>query len=556
MDFTPKQARSIVEIVDKLSLLSGIYPKILLMQSNEFNAFATYDQGVPFIVIKRPMFDLIANDSSLAAALLGHEMAHLYFRHGDGRAASQENAAIIGAVIGTLLEIFFIGRAGVIGLGSNIGNYVSSGIKGAYTRPQEAEADKQGMIWAIQAGYDPKGAIRLFGEMEKRGGNSLTPFLESHPNPSSRMENAQEIAELYSKYKNLEILDSPELQALNKKIDEDRERQQPKSESGKAGVTAFYSKDYLQAKVNFENCSEIACINNLGVLYQFGLGVQVDKTRAATYYKQASDMGSGLALFNYIGLYITGVDGAPDLFKTLSIEREAAERGSSSAMGTLAITALMSQLFGFPKEWQAMVNAKLPSDKTLVNYAKAAAMRGSKDGQTALGTYYLYGYGVKKNIDLAETYLNLASNSQDLRADASLIVLYENEKINKEKVEKIKQKYANNPNGSAGLSILMASYYCRSDISVEKQKKCFELVKAGRTFSSGPVVYGYVLSEGIGVSANVIEGNAWLLYARDKTGHAFASWAYARNIKNMNAVDIEKIQARAKQIAAGVNLSE
>jgi len=474
------QAKAIIEIVDKYSALSGIYPKVYLRQSKELNAFAYFNDGTPLVVIDKPMYDLLVKDRGAAAALIGHEMAHLYFKHSDARAQVNANAEAAGILIGNVLELFFIGRFGVVGIGANLGSALSSGISGAYTRPQESEADKQGVIWAIQAGFDPNGAIRLFTAIEKKTGNSLVPFLNSHPNPSERIDSAKMVADLYGKYKNLELLSSPELQALNRKIDEDRERQLPKSEASKAGAIAFSKNDYATAKIHYEECAksgEMACANNLGVLYQFGLGVSVDKKKAVEYFKQASEKGSGLAMHNYIVLYAGGNDGQVDTSKIIALNKEASERGSAQSMGTLAVSAFMTQSFGFPREWQNKVDSELPKQTTLLNYAKAAAMRGVKDGQTALGYFYLNGYGVTKNIDLAENYLMLASKSNDIRADAALVALYEDEKIDLEKAKRIKDKYKNNPSASAALSALMANYYCKATASPEINSKCFDLAK-------------------------------------------------------------------------------
>ncbi len=555
MEMPTSTARTLVNMTDRFSLLSGIYPKILIQQSNNLNAVATYREGQPFIIIDKPMFDLFVKDGGAAAAVIGHEMAHLYLRHSYASIEARQNAAIAGAIIGTLLEILFIGKFGVVGLGTDLGNAFSSGISNSYSRDQERDADKQGMIWALQAGYDPDGSTRLFAALEKTPGVTGS-FFSSHPSSAERSETAKERAELFKKYKSIDVLVSPDLLALNKAIDEDRERQIPKSEAGKAGAIAFSKKDYAGAKASYEECAksgEIACINNLGVLYQFGLGVPVDKKIAVERYKEASEKGSGLALYNYIALYASGNDGPLDTTKVIRLEKDASERGSANAMGTLALTAYMSQSFGFPREWQDKVDSEFPDKKTLVNYAKAAAMRGSKDGQTALGMYYLYGYGVTKNIDLAENYLTLAANANDMRADASLLVLYENEKIDTEKVQKIKDKYKNNSSAMAGLSVLMANYYCKAEASPANSAKCFDLVKKGRSFIVGPVIYGYILTEGIGTKKDSIEGNAWLLYAINKTGHNFATWAYERNIAKLSPLDVEKIKNREKEIAASPN---
>ena len=555
MEMPTSTAKALVNMTDRFSLLSGIYPKIFIRQSNDLNAFATYREGQPLIIIDKPMFDLFVKDGGAAAAVIGHEMAHLYLRHSYASIEAKQNAAIAGAIIGTLLEILFIGRFGVVGLGSDLGNAFSSGISNSYSRDQERDADKQGMIWALQAGYDPDGSTRLFATLEKASGGNGS-FFSSHPSSAERSETAKERADLFKKYKSIDVLVSPDLLALNKAIDEDRERQIPKSEAGKAGAIAFSKKDYAGAKASYEECAksgEIACINNLGVLYQFGLSVPIDKKKAVEYYKQASDKGSGLALHNYIVLYAGGNDGPVDTSKVIALNKEASERGSAQSMGTLAVTAFMTQSFGFPREWQDKVDSELPKQATLVNYAKAAAMRGAKDGQTALGYFYLNGYGVPKNINLAENYLLLASNANDIRADAALIALYENEKIDQEKAQRIKDKYKNNPSASAALSTLMANYYCKANASPEINSKCFDLVKKGRSFIYGPVIYGYILTEGIGTKKDAIEGNAWLLYAKNKTGHNFATWAYERNVAKLNQAEVEKIISREKEIAASPN---
>jgi TPR repeat protein/Zn-dependent protease with chaperone function len=549
-------AKALVSMTDRFSLLSGVYPKIYIRQSNALNASAGYtSQGEPFIFIDKPMFDLFVKDGGAAAAVIGHEMAHLYLRHSYSSVEARANAAIAGAIIGTALEILFIGRLGVIGLGTNIGNAFSSGISNSYSRDQERDADRQGMLWALQLGYDPDGATRLFAELAKAPGGNIS-FFSSHPSSAERSDTAKERADLFKKYKSVDVLVSPELLAFNQAIDEDRERQLPKSDSGKAGAIAFSKKDYAGAKISFEECAksgEISCINNLGVLYQFGLSVPVDRKKAVEYYKQASDKGSGLALHNYNVLYASGNDGPLDTSKLIKLSKEASERGSAQSMGTLALSSFMSQSFGFPREWQDKVDSDFPNQATLVNYAKAAAMRGVKDGQTALGSYYLHGFGVPKNIDLAENYLTLASNANDIRADAALVVLYENEKIDNEKAQKIKDKYKSNPNATAALSVLMANFYCKADAPTSNNAKCFDLAKKGRSFSLGPVVYGYILSEGRGTPKDLIEGSAWLLYAKNKTGHNFASWAYERNIAKLNQADVNRILAREKEIAASPN---
>ncbi len=544
------QAKALVEITDKFSVLSGIYPKIYLQESDQINAFATMRHGSPVILINKPMFELIKVDIGVAAALIGHEMAHLYFQHGEKNSQSQKEADAASAIIGTLLEMFFIGRYGVIGVGSDIGNAMGSAIQASFSRDQEREADKQGLIWAIQAGFDPNGAGRLFSIFEREKGSSLISFMNSHPNPSERIQNANNISELYEKYKNTEVLVSPELLALNKLIDEDRKRQLPKSEEGIKGVTAFSSKDYAAARLNFEICSdnkEVACLNNLGVLYHYGLGVPVDIKKAIDFYKRASDLGSGLALFNFVRASTLIPNRRADVFEILKLQKEAIDRGSANAMGTLAAARSLSDNSLLPQEWKEKLQVNIPKE-SLLNYAKAAAMRGAKEGKLALGIYYLYGIGVQKNIALAESFLNQAINEGEFRAVGGLHYLYDIELKDSAKLDFIKSKFFNSQN-KALPNLITALYYCTETATEEMQKKCFQFIDQAKYFSTGSSLYGYLKLVGAGTTKDEIEGNAWLMYSINKMGLDFSTWLYTKNLPKLSRSDISKIEDRARQIA-------
>jgi hypothetical protein len=61
---------------------------------------------------------------------------------------------------------------------------------GAYTRPQEAEADQLGLTWMVAAGYDPRGLTRLFEILSKQ--SSLPAFLSTHPGAEDRAKTVQD----------------------------------------------------------------------------------------------------------------------------------------------------------------------------------------------------------------------------------------------------------------------------------------------------------------------------------------------------------------------------
>ena len=551
MNFPVAFAREFMDVVDKLSLLSGIYPKVLLSSSKEINAFATYIYGEPAIFINKGMLDLLAKDYAMVAALLGHEMAHLYFRHGDQKAAINQNAAAVASFIGGFLEAAFIGRFGVVGLGVDLSRDMKEIAVNVYSRDFEREADRQGAIWSIQAGYDPRGVSRLFEELKKANGSSLTPFLDSHPSSSERIENARLLANDYEKYKSIEVLTSPELLALNQKIDDDRQRQLPTSNEGKDAMILFSQKKYEAAKVKLEICAsvgEVACLNNLGVLYQYGLGLPKDLKEATKYYKLASDKGSGLAQFNYIVSYVT-LGGDVDTDRVIEMAMEASEKGSPRAMGSFAFGVQASYML--PKEYVTLLTKGFPNQTTVVNYAKASSMRGVKDGAVAMGNFYLMGWGVLKNLELAETFLNQAAAANDIRAYAGLLNLYETVRPDEVKAQLILSKLSSSPNGDAMVAILRSWFYCGQDnVSGAIADKCFQLAAKGKSLSVGPIIYGYAISSGKGTNKNVIEGAAWVAAYREKNSkNKLANAIYQSQIKHLNEEDMQKVRERALEIS-------
>lgn len=186
-----EDVKSIVSVANTIGKTAGIAPSLYIRESNQINAGATFDkQGKPIIIINKPMLDLIKDDPDMAAALIGHEMAHLYLRHPGSNIGTDIAGSILGAVAGIALEVIAQNKLGVTNLGLQGGNLIGAAFSTSFTRDQEREADKLGLAWAKQNGYDPNGGIRLFQILEKTNGNAAIPFFQSHPNPSERIINA------------------------------------------------------------------------------------------------------------------------------------------------------------------------------------------------------------------------------------------------------------------------------------------------------------------------------------------------------------------------------
>ena len=189
-----EDVKSLVAVTNVIGGNANIHPTLFLRESSELNAGATFDKnGRPIIIINKPMLDLIKDDPDMAAALIGHEMAHLYLKHPGATANTDAIGNVLGVLAGVALEILTQRKLGVTNLGLQGGQYIGTAFSTSFTRDQERDADRQGLIWAKQDGYDPKGAVRLFEVMQRISGNSPIPFFQTHPNPGERIENAQKV---------------------------------------------------------------------------------------------------------------------------------------------------------------------------------------------------------------------------------------------------------------------------------------------------------------------------------------------------------------------------
>lgn len=188
-------AKTIVTVADRIGVSANIRPTLFLRESSDINAGATFDKdGKPMIFINKGMIDLIKDDPDMAAALLGHEIAHLYLHHPGATATTDAIGSVLGALSGIALEVIAQRKLGVTNLGVQGGNLIGVAFSTSFTRDQERDADRQGIIWAKQNGYDPMGAVHLFQALERQGSNSMIPFFQTHPNPSERIENARKAA--------------------------------------------------------------------------------------------------------------------------------------------------------------------------------------------------------------------------------------------------------------------------------------------------------------------------------------------------------------------------
>lgn len=171
--------QSIVRVSDR----KDIDFHFTVIESDVINAFAAPGGYVYFYTgLLRQM-----NNESELAAVVAHEVSHVVARHSVKR---------VQAVMGIQLayELVFGGE----GAGQALDAAVGIGLNLAfadYSRDNEREADRYGIQYMTEAGYDPEGALGMFETLARLGGaghsNVFESLTSSHPETQERIANAE-----------------------------------------------------------------------------------------------------------------------------------------------------------------------------------------------------------------------------------------------------------------------------------------------------------------------------------------------------------------------------
>lgn len=143
------------------------------------------------IVVYTGILPLTQNEAALAV-VMGHEVAHALARHGSERMSQgliqQMGGIALSAAISSkpaeTQNLFMTSY----GIGSSVGVMLP------FSRKNELEADKLGLMFSALAGYDPREAIAFWQRMSKAsGGNKPPEFLSTHPADDTRIKQLQKI---------------------------------------------------------------------------------------------------------------------------------------------------------------------------------------------------------------------------------------------------------------------------------------------------------------------------------------------------------------------------
>ncbi len=154
----------------------------LLNDQKTINAFAL-PGGQIFITYA--LFSKLNNEDQLAG-VLGHEIGHVLGRHSAERIAESEywqgltTAGSVGADIGGLIN----------GIGQK--TLLTNG------RDDELESDDLGVLFMLNAGYNPEEMIGVMKILKAAAGPNRVPeFQSTHPDPDNRIEKIREAIKKY-----------------------------------------------------------------------------------------------------------------------------------------------------------------------------------------------------------------------------------------------------------------------------------------------------------------------------------------------------------------------
>lgn len=150
-----------------------------------FNAMA-FPGGT--IAINAGVLRTASNDDQVAS-VVGHEVGHVIARHGGERYTKAMLAQLGAAVLGVGAAVAVGGDAGTASdMTALFGILAKYGLLLPFSRENEYEADKLGMILVAKAGYDPAQAAVLWQiVVDKNPNPKKGDFLSTHPADLKRL---------------------------------------------------------------------------------------------------------------------------------------------------------------------------------------------------------------------------------------------------------------------------------------------------------------------------------------------------------------------------------
>ncbi len=424
-DISHVQLEAFYNAKEKIQQNVGIYPKFVVCGDTEPNAFAYEQKDGTVVGVSLGMLKLIDGDEDMAAAVIGHEIAHHTQNH---RLKTQQNEVvtnILSAIIGIYIESQVQQRYRVSGVGLDVAVIGSALTLSKFSRDQEREADEVGFKYMIDAGYNPEASIRLADLMQRKGLGSSGLFYDTHPGWDERaarfrifIANSSKAQQIVAANKtNKPVLAKLDTKPANGDQSQVLNPVNVFSESDKSLNEAVnaYSKNKMQEavrlfKVSANQGNAIAQFT-LGNMYINGTVVEKSDSEAFKFFKLSADQGNKIGINNLGVMYEKGYSVPKDLNEAIKLYRLAADKGYAQAQVNLG--AMYLKGLTVPKD-----------TNEALRLFKLSANQNYPSGLSSLGFMYQTGAGINKDPKEAARLYRLAADKGDPFAQAALGGMY------------------------------------------------------------------------------------------------------------------------------------
>jgi len=141
------------------------------------------------IVVYTGLLPSTQNEAGLAA-VIGHEISHALFQHGNERMSQGMVQQGLGSALSVALSNRPAATQNLFLQAYGVGSTVLGTLP--FSRKQESESDRYGLIWMAMAGYNPNEAVNLWKRMAAQSRGQKPPeILSSHPSDATRIRNIQ-----------------------------------------------------------------------------------------------------------------------------------------------------------------------------------------------------------------------------------------------------------------------------------------------------------------------------------------------------------------------------
>ncbi len=176
--------------------LEGFQWEFQLVQSPDINAWCMPGGKV---VVYTGLLPVASNEAGLAV-VMGHEIAHAIALHGNERMSQ----GLLQQMGGIALQVALLDKPAetrnlfmaAYGVGTTVGAMLP------FSRKQELEADRFGLLFSAMAGYNPSEAVPFWQRMARATGGANKPpeFLSTHPADDTRISKMKHYTEEANSY--------------------------------------------------------------------------------------------------------------------------------------------------------------------------------------------------------------------------------------------------------------------------------------------------------------------------------------------------------------------